>query len=364
VAREITVLVTGVGGGVGQSVMKGLRLAHRTTARRYRIIGCDANPLAAGLYRCDRGYHLPTSESPEYIDRIVKVCEMEGVNAVIPGSDPEVLKIAECKGELEEAGVRVIASDAETVKIGYDKWLTYKFLRKNKVMTPKTYLGDDVGEAIIDIGYPLVIKPRRGSASKGLFIARDKDELKVGLRRCVDPIIQEYLIPENWPIREFNLEELSRQVDEYSIEVLVDSGGQILGSIGNWREMVKGVPTRAIIVDYPDLLKGAREVVKKLKALGPVNLQARMTRSGTAFFELNVRFSGTTAVRCAVGFNGPDAMVRDVVLGEEVKPAELEYDRQVVEMRYKDEVYIRHGTYERMLSEGVCGPDGETQSYF
>ena len=127
--------------------------------------------------------------------------------------------------------------------------------------------------------------------------------------------------------------------------------------------MVKGVPTRAIVDDFPEIRKMSEEVVKHLDVLGPVNLQLRKSQQGITYFEINVRFSGSTAVRCAAGFNGPDVMIRNVVLDEPIDPEELKYQK-LVEMRFKDELYITYEDYMDMKDGRPASGQGKILGYF
>ena len=53
---------------------------------------------------------------------------------------------------------------------------------------------------------------------------------------------------------------------------------------------------------------------------GPLNIQMRLDKTGEPVcFELNVRFSGTTAIRANFGFCDVEAMIREYVLEESVE---------------------------------------------
>lgn len=362
--RNVTVIVTGVGGGVGQSIVKGLNLAlERGADVTYEIIGVDADPTAAGLYRTDGGFRVPMAEHPDYIDRLIEIAQEVSADVLIPGSDPEVLAVAQARNRLEdEGGATVLSSPPDTVQIGLDKWETYQFLTENGFRTPKTVLADDADDLVEADGFPLVVKPRTGSASRGLYIVTDQSELDYALDRAPDPIIQEYLVPENWD-GELCLSDLERQMDEYSTEVIVDVDGEIVNSLANWREMDKGVPSVAKVRPYEKIRTACESVVEELDVLGPVNLQARVTDAGVSFFEINTRFTGSTAVRCVAGFNGPHAMVRNLVLGEAITDDDLAFEN-LVEMRYKDEIYVDESTYDELCSSGSVENGGRIYRYF
>ena len=68
----VNVLVTAVGGIVGEGIVKSLKLANMSdsTSLKYRIYGADMNERAAGLYRCDCGILVPPASDPGYIASI------------------------------------------------------------------------------------------------------------------------------------------------------------------------------------------------------------------------------------------------------------------------------------------------------
>jgi carbamoyl-phosphate synthase large subunit len=363
---EICVVVTGVGGGVGQSVMKGLSLANQNYGRGYRVIGVDANPLSAGLYRADKGYKVPlASDEADYIDALIEIMNREEASVLVPGSDPEVVCVSKHRESIEKAtGGMVLVSPLETVLIGYDKWRTYEFLTQNGFAAPESALPEGIDELGAKVGFPLIVKPRSGSGSKNVSIVLNREELNDAIEHTPEPIIQEYLIPVEWGDKDLTREQLGKQVDEYSTEVWASKDSQVLGSITNWREMAKGVPMRAIIKPFREIRDTCEEVVAEMKARGPVNLQARVTDRGVTIFEINTRFSGSTAVRCAAGFNGPDALIRHFLFDEPVTHREISF-KNLVEMRFKHEVYVEETDYEKMESSGcTSGSVGTIYDYF
>ncbi|PQJ78609.1 ATP-grasp domain-containing protein [Polaribacter porphyrae] len=60
-----------------------------------------------------------------------------------------------------------------------DKYATNEFLRKNDIPIPKTKLisVENLTDYILDIDYPLVVKPIRGRGSQGVLLVENKKEL-------------------------------------------------------------------------------------------------------------------------------------------------------------------------------------------
>ena len=78
------VLVTGVGGIVGQQILKCL------ADSGHRLVGADASEYAAGLYAVDRGYLVPPARDPGYVDRLVEIGAAENARYLFAGLDMEL----------------------------------------------------------------------------------------------------------------------------------------------------------------------------------------------------------------------------------------------------------------------------------
>ena len=344
----ITVIVTGVGSNIGQGIIKAIRMS----GLRVRIIGSDINPLSAGLFRCDKGYVLPPAYSGDFKDSIVTVCKDENVDMILIGSDPEVPFFAGAKQEIESlTGAFVLVSNPEIVNTFHDKWESFLFLRRNGFNCPETILkdSDSLKDYIKDIGFPLVVKPRVGGGSKNVFIVKDEIELECALGKIADPVIQEYI----------------DQDDEYTAGIFFDSSSDIKGIITMKRELLSGTTYRAIVDDFPVVKKEMRRIAESLSrngASGPINVQCRMSKNGPKTFEINPRFSGTTAFRANFNFNEPAAAIRHFIMGEELE--ELEYSKGIV-MRYWEEVYITLENGRHIMKEGsIEKPDSEIKRVF
>lgn len=334
---RINVLITGVGGGVGQSVIKALKLANRSNNDRYRLVGVDRDRFAAGLYRCHRRYLVPDSQSEDYLDRLAEIANFEGIDVVIPGSDPEVARLARESGAFRSRcpSTHLLVADESAVMIGFDKWRTFLFLTANGFPAPFSSMPEGAEEMVERFGFPLIVKPRFGSASNHLIFALDRHDLDYALRKIDQPIIQEYLVPANWSDRH-----KFAQYDEFSSEVLMDGNARPISSITNWRRLKKGIPNVAVTTRaYPEIDQLAESVAECMKVFGPVNFQSRICADGVKFFEINTRFSGSTAVRCMAGRNGPDIMVR-LLVDRHVPSDFLGPVKRFVELRFNNELYV------------------------
>jgi carbamoyl-phosphate synthase large subunit len=116
--ERINVLVSGVGGNVGQGIIKALRLSKLNL----RIVGADASPYSAGLYRVDRGYLVPRAEQKDYLGVMIEICREEKIHCLMLGPDQELLTMAQNRETVEgQTGTKVIVSPARVIQTGNDK---------------------------------------------------------------------------------------------------------------------------------------------------------------------------------------------------------------------------------------------------
>ncbi len=324
---EISVLITGAGGAgsLGRELMKAFNLAKQ----KYRIVVTNSSPISVGLFETNRGYVVPPATSRNYIQVILDICKKEKIDALVGGSEPEIEKLVKNLKIFEENNIVVLSNSLNVIRLCSDKLRLINFLTSKKILCPKTFsFIEDHDINKID-SYPVIIKPRKGSGSRNVFLANDKSEAKFFANYLKKygscPLIQEYVDSHN---------------EEFTIGVLYVDDGKLITSIAMKRILEGNFSTRQIIQlphtkkksiissgisqgffdNYEEITKSGEKIAEVLKANGPINIQCRQTENGLSIFEINPRFSGTTASRSLVGHNEPDMLCRYRLFGETVMP--------------------------------------------
>lgn len=349
------VLVTAVGGIVAQGIIKSLKLANLSDIGlvKYKIIAADMSAQAPGLYRCHDGFLLPSANSPDYIENIVKIAREEDIDAIYVGSDEELLVIGKSKKRIErESRTKVLSSPADVLTIGRDKWKTYLFLKQNSLPVPGSALPIDAEKFVKEFDFPIVVKPREGYASLLFYLVHCKSEMKQAISNIQKagwhPLLQEYL----------NGDDI-----EYTSGVTVDRFGRyVMSSVSIRKTLKNGQTYKAFIDDYREVRRTSEEAALKLGGRGSINIQAKLIGNKPKIFEINPRFSATCPMRSAAGINEPDIVFRNFVLGEEIR---VKTYRKLLCMRYWNEVYTDFPTYEKARSTGRVGNNNSfTLNYF
>src|SRR5688500_5959841 len=107
----ITLVITGVGGPLGQALIK----AAQKSTIPCRIVGTDRSPLAIGLEWVESRQVIPDSADPgRYLEAMKRVCAAERATLILPGSDSELAILSASAADLREAtGAIVVASPPE-----------------------------------------------------------------------------------------------------------------------------------------------------------------------------------------------------------------------------------------------------------
>jgi len=350
-SKEITVLVTGVGGGsLGRELLKAFSMAKQ----KYRIISADMSKYSLGLHETKNHYITPSALSPDYLEKLNKICKIENIQAIAAGSEQEIEQISKNSKVFEENGIVVLSNPINIIELCSDKFTIMDFLSKKGISCPKTILFKNKSD-IKKIGsFPVIIKPRKGAGSRNVFIAYDESDAvffcnylnKYGS----NPIIQEYL---------------ENSDEEFTIGVLYADDGRLITSIAMKRFLKGGLSTRQITVnpftdrndiissgisqgffeDFLDVREFGITIAKAIGANGPINIQCRRQGKQIIPFEINPRFSGTTAVRSMVGHNEPDILCRYRLFDE--IPKKIEIKKGYV-FRDLSEKFISNDTIEKI----------------
>jgi carbamoyl-phosphate synthase large subunit len=320
------VLLTGVGGIIGESIIK--CLAHTS----WRVIGVDASELAAGLYAVPKGYVVPKSNDPAYVDRLLDICAAERVRYLFNGLDLELPIIAAAADRFRQAGIIPIVSPPSVIAIGDDKLETVRFLESHRFPAPRT--ADYCDPEAADIGFPLVLKPRRGgSRSQGYYFVENRHEMRLR-EALIDPancLVQEYI-----------------EGDEYSVGS-ISFDGACFGAMAMRRTLRDGNSHKAHVVHIPAIEAFVRKAAEELKPFGPCNFQLRMRRGVPYIFDINPRCSGGSYIRALAGFNEPLMALEYLEHG--VRPR-FEC-RPLTVFRYWNEVVVEPGQVAEARRSGI-----------
>ena len=341
--KRANVLVTGVGGIVGQGIIKCLNMSNddERSSLWYGIIGANASPFAAGLFMVKKGVIIPKANDDKYIASLIEIIKWNKVTAVYVGTDPELVIISKNKKFIEEeTSAKVLVNPVNVIDIARDKWKTFRFLKENSFPCAESSIPEYLTSFLDRHKFPLVVKPREAFGSLQFHVVNDRLELDYAISNIVKcgwrPIIQEYLAGED---------------NEYTTGVLIDSEhNRVISSVSIQKYLKFGQTYKALIDDFIEIRKLSEKISLTLGARGAVNIQSKLSDGINKVFEINPRFSATCPMRAVAGINEPDLHYRNTILGQTIK---LNSYKKLICMRYWNEVYVEKQKYEEIVRTGI-----------
>lgn len=284
-----TIIITGIGGVVGQGILRNLT----DMMLDVKIIGTNVSLVSAGNYLCNEVIKVPFGYDKDYIPMMVEVCRKENVSLIIPSTDYEAYHL----GANQKLFECVIAtSPAEVTKFCLDKYLNYLAFARYNIPFASSFLPSEYHQQFETV----VVKPREGRGSRNIYVnpsdpSSFDDEY----------VVQEYL-----------------EGPEITTTFYVTRSGEMHGFITFVRELESGNTVKAeVTFDYDVELEGmVRKMVGHYPFRGSCNVQSRVTRKGIIPFEINCRISGTNSIRSQFGFNDVAYTVQEYLLEQRPAP--------------------------------------------
>ena len=314
--RPLRVLVTGAGGPAAIAAMKSLQADDAV-----ELLAADMDPWAAGLYLVPAGARtlIPAGAAPDFADALLTRCLALGVDVILPTVDAELRPLAH-------------ARETFTPPASACSWRPPPRLTSSSTSCrwPSTAPGSSASLAPSSFGpsvdpaswtYPVMVKPRTGSGSRGVMTVDSAAEL-AALDRSPGLIVQEFLPGE-----------------EYSVDVLADAAGHVIASVPRLRARVdSGVSVGGRTVHDPEVEWFGRAVAQATGVTFVANVQCKRDRDGRpALLEVNPRMPGTLGLTIASGVDMP-RLALAALLGRPL-PANMDF-RELAVVRFLDERFI------------------------
>lgn len=311
-----TVLVTGIGGNVGQGILRNIA----SLQLPIRLIGTDIASFSPGNHLCHQSYQVPYSYDQNYIPTLQSIIEKEKVDLILPSTDYEVFYLAENKHLLSTT---VVASEAKTAKIYLDKYETYLYLSQNTIPFAKSWIAKEYDFSEKEI----IAKPREGRGSRGIIINPEHPTQ----------------LPEGYMIQA-----LQRGI-EITTAVYVNKEGQLHGLFTMERALTNGMTTESKVVFQYDEKVGemAQKMIDLGGLVGSFNIQSIVTADGDIVpFEINCRISGTNSIRHNLGFQDVKYAIQEYLLHE--KPDEPKPIKGIATRILMDVVYPNAQSFDEL----------------
>lgn len=254
----------------------------------------------------------PTIYSEGYIDYLLEYCLENKIQAIVSLFDIDLPILSKHKDKFRQQGINIIVSDESVIDICNDKWKTYQFLISHNIPTPKTYISlKDACKDIDNLSFPLIVKPRWGMGSIGIYKADDIDELNIFYKKVINEIKSSYLKYESsGHLEQSVLIQQCISGAEYGIEVINDLDKNYVTTLCKKKlAMRSGETDQAITLDEPKLRAIGQDLANKLGHIAVLDTDCLEQDGQYYVLEMNARFGGQYPFSHLAGADIPKQIV-------------------------------------------------------
>lgn len=235
------------------------------------------------------------------------------INIVLAFVDPAIYVISELKKLCPNVFIPV--SEPELCNIMFDKVFSAEWFHDHNISQPAFYTNPSAFQ------YPLILKPRTGSASKGIVVCHSKAELP-------DVDFKQYLVSE-----------FIADHTEFSVDCYVSQSGVVTSVVPRIRlETAGGEAVRSKTIKDQSIIEESKKILTAGKFRGPITIQyiKDNTNGNVYVMEINPRLGGAVVTSIGAG-SGIIKMILDEYLGNSIKPI-TDWRDNTVMVRYFNEV--------------------------
>lgn len=296
----------------------------KTLAGKGNVIATDMSDIAPAVYEADKFYKVPRMTEDGYIDIIFDICKKENISAVLSLIDPELSLLAENEEKFAELGVMVVGSSYELCEMSLDKYRMYKWLAEHGYKCARSFMDFDEFKKS-GIGYPVFVKPAKGSASISIAKAENEKTAHFLFEQNDGMMVQEYLAGQ-----------------EIGADVYIDMISGEVVSIFTKKKLVMraGETDKAVSFKDEKLFSLIEKFVKEAGYTGQIDIDIFDVDGEYYISEVNPRFGGGYPHAYECGCNHMDLIVNNLE-GKANKKSIGAYDEGIYMMKY-NEIMIKH----------------------
>lgn len=247
------------------------------------------------------------------IDDLKSVINKYQISIVLPFVDPAIYVASELKKVCPKVFIPV--SETTLCNIMFDKVLSAEWFKVNHISQPRFYTNPNTYH------YPVILKPRKGSASKGILVCKDKEELP-------DIDFSQYLV-----------QDFIADHTEFSVDCYVSQTGEVMSVVPRIRfETAGGEAIRSKTIKDESIIVQSEKILTSGGFRGPITIQfIKDNISGEVnVMEINPRLGGGVVTSIGAG-SGIIRMILDEFLGNPIFPVTNWKDGTIM-VRYFNEV--------------------------
>lgn len=317
-SKSIRILITG---SSSTNSVDFVRALARQSEFQFHLTAADIfdQKMSVGAQFCQDYVKVPKATDPNFTIEIQRICREKKIDILVPMIDEEFLALASIAGKLRSESTVVMLPKLEILETCLHKIKFNLFLAENGFPhLPIFKSRHDISEL------PVISKPELGRGSQGVKVLKSPQDLSA--HQLLSGFFYQKMV----------------SGEEYTVDLLCSSTGKALVAIPRIRlEVRDGKSVKAKTVRNEVVERTAMEICDGLQMTGPCCLQCIVDASGTPyFFDFNPRIGAATTISVQAGVNIPFLAIKNI-LGRPILPDELQFQSDLIMLRYWSEVFTK-----------------------
>ncbi len=262
----------------------------------------DIDWFAPSIEKADYSHISLEYADKNYVKELKKICDDNDISLLLSVNDFELPIISKNKSFLESNGMKVLVSNYDVIEICFNKTKSQGFLKTNGFLVPESY------QSLEDVqlhNFPIIIKPRFGTASIGVESCTNFEELKLYYSYCQHKLNQSSIVKHVEKGDQLLIQQ-KVQGEEYAVDIINDFNGKYQGSVIKRKLNIRDGDAAVVITEKNQRIEEfALQLANKLRHVGNLDVDLVVNEEGIYCVDLNPRFGGAYPFSHLSGLNLP-----------------------------------------------------------
>lgn len=319
----MNIIITSAGRRV--SLLRAFQKEFKKLVPQGKVFAADADPEASAACHVADGYiKVPLLDQPDYIEKLIELCNANDIKLIIPTIDTELMLLAKNEQLFKRNNIHIVISSEGFIHKCRDKRIIHDFFESKGVARAKEYSKDN-------FELPLYIKPLDGSRSVDNYIITVKEELRDYHFKNDKLMFLEYLD--------------HNEYEEFTCDLYYDKKNSLKCVVPRKRievrdgEVNKGLTLKNELIPY---IKNHLNTIEGARGCLTAQFFKHKTNHSIYGIEINPRFGGGFPLSYLAGANFPKWIIQEYLFDQKIIENFDVWESNLLMIRYDDEILV-HG---------------------
>ena len=283
--------------------------------KKIKIISSNSSSYTSAKNFSDFFYLSPKIKSKSYIKFIASIIKRHKIKLIVPLIDIDSKKLSKNISIINKLNAILISPPYKIVNTITDKYKLYKFLIKNDLRTPKTYISKNDFMSDLKkkkIKFPIILKPRYGTSSILTTKAENVSQLDLFYKFLLKKIDCQYFNEKNHK-KKIVIQEYI-EGSEYGLDLLNSIGKNYHSHLLKEKIQMRNGETEICKISNKNISTMCKKISESIKHNFLVDIDMIEMCKKFYIIDINPRIGGGYPFTHAAGFDMVNYLLKQIYL--------------------------------------------------